>query len=100
MKGRVVFQIHLKPDREKDFLEAYEGIRHIVAQGVKGHIMDQVCKSIDDPQSWLITSEWDDIEAFLAWERDPAHTDLVKPMRACWDEAKSHKYVVQVETGR
>jgi heme-degrading monooxygenase HmoA len=100
MKGRIVFQLKLKPGREGDFLEAYEAIRHEVAQGVEGHIVDQVCQSIDDPQSWLITSEWQNIDAFLDWERTQEHRDLVKPMRDCWDEAKSHKYVVKLETGR
>jgi heme-degrading monooxygenase HmoA len=98
MKGRIVFHIHLKPGREQDFLKAYEAIRHLVARGVKGHLQDQVCQSIDDPLSWLITSEWEDINHFLEWEKQQDHRDLVKPMRDCWDEAKSHKFVVRVET--
>jgi heme-degrading monooxygenase HmoA len=98
MKGRVVFHIHLKPGREDDFLQAYEATRHLVAQGVEGHIVDQVCQSIDDPQAWLITSEWESIDNFLAWEQMQEHRDLAKPMRDCWDEARSHKFVVRVET--
>ena len=65
MKGRIVFLIHLKPGRQEDFLKAYEAIRHRVAGGVKGHLVDQICQSIDDPLSWLITSEWEDIDLFL-----------------------------------
>jgi heme oxygenase (mycobilin-producing) len=99
MKGRVVFQVHLKPGREKDFLTAYEAVRHLVARGVKGHLVDQICQAIDDPLSWLITSEWESIEDFLEWERQPEHRELVKPMRDCWDQAKSLKYVVRLETG-
>jgi heme oxygenase (mycobilin-producing) len=98
MKGRVVFHIRLKPGREADFLKAYEAIRHIVAQGVKGHLVDQICQSIDDPLDWLITSEWESIDSFLEWERLPEHRDLVKPMRDCWDDAKSHKFEVRYET--
>jgi len=98
-KGRVVFHLHLKEGREQDFLQAYEAIRNEVAQGVPGHLVDQVCQSVDDPRSWLITSEWDDLDQFLEWERTQEHRDLVKPMRDCWDEAKSHKFVVRVETG-
>lgn len=98
MKGRVVFEIHLKEGRENDFLQAYEAIRHLVAQGVRGHIVDQVCRADDDPRKWLITSEWESIDAFLEWERTPGHRDLVKPMRECWDEAKSTKYTVLLET--
>ena len=89
----------LKDGAEQQFLQAYEAIRHVVAEGVPGHVVDQVCQSIDDPQAWLITSEWEDIDAFLEWERTEEHRDLVKPMRECWDEARSHKYVVRVETG-
>jgi heme-degrading monooxygenase HmoA len=100
MKGRVVFQLHLKPGREQDFLQAYEAIRNEVAQGVEGHIVDQVCRSIEDPQNWLITSEWENLDAFLEWEQTEEHRDLVKPMRDCWDDAKSFKYVVELETGR
>jgi heme-degrading monooxygenase HmoA len=100
MKGRIVFQLHLKPGREQDFLDAYDAIRHEVAQGVPGHIVDQVCQLLDDPQGWLITSEWEDIDSFIEWERTEEHRELVKPMRDCWDEARSYKYVVKVETGR
>jgi heme-degrading monooxygenase HmoA len=99
MKGRIVFHILLKPGREEDFLKAYEAIRHLVAKGVKGHLVDQVCQSIDDPLNWLITSEWEDVNHFLEWEKLQEHHDLVKPMRDCWDEAKSHKFVVRGETG-
>jgi heme-degrading monooxygenase HmoA len=100
VKGRVVFQLRLKPGRIDDFLEAYGAIRYEVAHGVKGHILDQVCQSPDDPLNWLITSEWESIDDFLEWERTEEHRDLVRPMRECWDEARSMKYVVREETSR
>ena len=99
MKGRVVFLLHLKPGRQDDFLQAYEAIRLDVANGVKGHIVDQVCQSQDDPNNWLITSEWESLDEFLDWERTSEHQDMVKPMRDCWDEARSLMYVVREETG-
>ena len=98
MKGRVVFQIHLKPGREQDFLKAYEAIRHLVAAGVKGHIVDQVCQSTDDPQNWLITSEWESSEPFLAWVDSPAHRETVAPMSACLGSSSSLRYVIVRET--
>ena len=100
MKGRIVFLIHLKPGREADFLGAYEAIRHQVAMGVPGHIADQICQSPEDPLSWLITSEWEDLEDFQQWERSEGHREMVKPMRDCWDQAKSHKFVIRLETRR
>jgi heme-degrading monooxygenase HmoA len=99
MKGRVVFLIRTKPGMQDAFLQAYEGIRHLVAQGVKGHLVDQVCQSPTDPDSWAITSEWESLDDFLAWEATQEHRDLVKPMRECMAEAKSLKFVVREETG-
>ena len=98
MKGRVVFLIRIKPGTQEQFLAAYEAIRHEVAEGVRGHIVDQVCQDPDDPDSWLITSEWEDLEGFLEWERTEEHRELAKPLRDCFAEARSHKFVVREET--
>ena len=68
MKGRVVFLIKVKPGMRDQLLEAYEGVRHLVAEGVPGHIVDQVCQDPQDPDSWLITREWEDLDNFLEWE--------------------------------
>jgi heme-degrading monooxygenase HmoA len=97
-KGRVVFLIKLKPGMSQQFLEAYEGIRHEVAEGVDGHIVDQVCQSPEDEDSWLITSEWDSIDNFLAWEATEEHREQAKPLRDCFAEARSFKFVVREET--
>jgi heme-degrading monooxygenase HmoA len=99
VKGRVVFLLKIKPGMQEDFLKAYEGIRHLVAQGVEGHLVDQVCRSADDDEQWLITSEWESLEHFLAWERTQEHRDLVKPMRDTFAEARSLKFEVVEETG-
>jgi heme-degrading monooxygenase HmoA len=98
-KGRVVFMLKLTPGSSEQFLEAYEGIRRLVAEGVPGHLVDQVCQDPTDEDGWLITSEWETLEHFLAWERTEEHRDLVKPMRDCFAEARSLKYEVVKETG-
>ena len=98
--GRVVFIIRLKDGvTDQQFLDAYEYVRYEVAQGVKGHIVDQVCQSREDPQEWLITSEWETVDDFHAWEATEEHRDQAKPMRECMDQARSYKYVVRAETG-
>ena len=97
-KGRVVFMIRLKPGSQDQFLEAYESIRYEVARGVKGHLVDQVCQSPDDSDGWLITSEWESLDDFLAWEEEPSHRELARPLRECMAEARSLKYVVRKET--
>jgi heme-degrading monooxygenase HmoA len=97
-RGRVVFVLRLKPGTSEKFLEAYEAIRDDVARGVPGHIVDQVCQSPEDEDAWLITSEWESLDDFLAWERTEEHRELAKPLRECFAEAKSLKYVVREET--
>jgi len=97
-KARVVFLLKLKPGTSDEFLAAYEHVRHEVAEGVPGHLVDQVAQMPDDPDSWVITSEWESLEQFLDWERTEEHRDLVKPMRDCFAEARSLKYEVRRET--
>ena len=98
MKGRVVFLLRLKPGMQDQFLQAYEAVRHEVASGVKGHLMDQVCADPNNPQQWLITSEWESLDDFLAWEATEEHREQAKPMRECWEEAQSFKFEVREET--
>lgn len=97
-KGRVVFVITVKPGMEDRFVEAYEAIRYEVARGVKGHLVDQVCQAPDDSTSWLITSEWESLDDFLAWEATEEHRELARPLRECMAEARSYKYLVREET--
>lgn len=97
-KGRVVFLLRIKPGMQQQFLEAYEGVRHLVAEGVDGHLVDQVCQDPNDDESWLITSEWESLGDFLDWEATEEHRELVKPMRDCFADAKSLKFEVREET--
>jgi heme-degrading monooxygenase HmoA len=99
-RARVVFLIRVPTDRTADFLAAYELVRFQVADGVPGHVLDQVCQSATDPEQWLITSEWDSIESFEAWEASPDHRTLVRPMRECMTEAKSMRFVIRKQTSR
>ena len=97
-RARIVFLVRVKPGMREDFLRAYEQIRYDVASGVDGHLVDQLCERPDDPDAWLITSEWETLEHFLAWERSPGHQDLMAPMRACIAERESLRFRVVAET--
>jgi heme-degrading monooxygenase HmoA len=97
-KGRVVFLITLVPGSAGAFLTAYGRIRDGVA-GVRGHIVDQVCRLRDgDDETWLITSEWQSLECFLEWERSDGHRELAAPLRECIASARSLKFDVVEET--
>jgi heme-degrading monooxygenase HmoA len=99
-RARVVFLIRVPSGRTADFLAAYEKIRYEVAEGVPGHIVDQVCRSATDSEQWLITSEWDSLESFVAWERSEGHRALVGPLRECMTEARSLRFVIRAQTSR
>lgn len=99
-RARVVFLIRVPAERTEEFLRAYEQIRYEVAEGVPGHLVDQVCQCSTDPEQWLITSEWESLAAFEAWEQSPDHRLLVRPMRACITEARSIRFLIRHETSR
>jgi heme oxygenase (mycobilin-producing) len=99
-KARIVFLIRIPAERSEEFLAAYEQVRYEVANGVPGHLLDQVCRSSTDPEQWLITSEWQRLADFEAWEASPEHRTLIRPMRECMTEAKSLRFTVQAETSR
>jgi heme oxygenase (mycobilin-producing) len=99
-RARIVFLITIPQERTVEFLQAYEHIRYAVAEGVPGHIVDQVCRSSTNPEQWLITSEWESLDYFTAWEAGDDHRNLVRPMRACMSEARSMRFLIEAETGR
>ncbi|WAL75982.1 antibiotic biosynthesis monooxygenase [Kitasatospora sp. YST-16] len=94
---RVVLMLDVHDGAQDRFLEAYELLRYQVS-AVPGHVSDQLCQSIDDPSRWLITSEWESAEPFLAWVDSPAHREMVKPMHGCVSDTRSLRYSVLRET--
>lgn len=99
-RARIVFLVRVPAEDTERFLTAYERIRYEVAEGVPGHLLDQVCQSPADPEQWLITSEWESLDHFVAWEQSPGHRDLAGPMRACMTEARSVKFEIRAETSK
>jgi heme-degrading monooxygenase HmoA len=94
---RVLFVMDVLDDHQDRFLEAYEQIRHQVA-AVPGHISDQLCQSLGNSSQWLITSEWESSEPFLAWVDSAAHREMMAPMSACLGARNSQRFIVMRET--
>lgn len=95
--ARILFTVRVTEDRREDFLAAYEKVRHSVAS-TPGHISDQICRSPEDPERWLIVSEWTSLPDFLAWERSDEHREVVRPMRECYSEPEFRSFTVVAET--
>ncbi len=94
---RVLFMLRLSPGAGDAFLREYEAVRWQVAQ-VPGHLSDQVCRSADDADEWLITSEWRSAEDFLAWESTAGHREAAMPMMSHVRARRSLRYTVLRET--
>ncbi|CAL9352101.1 hypothetical protein SUDANB58_00485 [Streptomyces sp. enrichment culture] len=79
---RVVRLLRVREGREDAFVKAYRGVRERAVR-FPGHLGEQLCRSVDEPGRWLLTSEWRSPEVLRRWRADPGHTALVEPMNAC-----------------
>jgi heme-degrading monooxygenase HmoA len=70
-------------DDRPAFEEAFAGVSRTV-RGTPGHITDELLRSEDDPGAYILLSEWESREAFLAWEDAPVHREATTPMRPFW----------------
>ena len=71
-----------------------------MAAGLDGHVVHQLCQRVDEPDIWLILSQWETLEASQEWESSQEHRELTMPLRECWDEAQRTSYAVRLETKR
>jgi heme-degrading monooxygenase HmoA len=93
--ARFVLEFQVTSGREEDVRHAYAALRERLERGVPGLLGHQLCQNADDPLRFIITSEWEDLEASTSWDRSAEHNELVAPLRACFERAGSTKYVVQ-----
>ncbi|MFY1678904.1 antibiotic biosynthesis monooxygenase family protein [Streptomyces sp. WMMC905] len=82
---RVVRLLRVRAGREADFLRSYREVRES-AERVPGHLGEELCRCLDDPERWLLTSEWAGAEAVGRWREGAAHRVLVESMNACLHE--------------
>ena len=95
---RFVVTIRLKPGSEDDFVAAYQAMHERVTQGLPGHVAHQLCRSLDDPQDWIITSEFESHEAWQAWDESDEHRAIIGPFRQFFERGGSSAYEVRVES--
>jgi heme-degrading monooxygenase HmoA len=93
--ARFILEITVADGREDDLVRAYGALRERLEQGVPGLRGHQLAQNVDDPSRWIITSEWDDIEDSVRWDRSEEHNRLVGPIRACFERAASTKFVIR-----
>jgi heme oxygenase (mycobilin-producing) len=92
MPARMMVFATIKPGEEKAFEEAFKEVTSKV-KGTPGHISDELLRDVsedrqdaspDEPSRYILLSEWESTEAFLAWEHAPIHMQTTTPMRPYW----------------
>jgi heme-degrading monooxygenase HmoA len=83
MTVRVIVSSAVQPGQEGAFEAAYREVAGKVA-GTPGHLRDELLRAASSPANYLLLSEWESEEQFLAWEEAPVHRELTAPMRPYW----------------
>ena len=83
MPARVMVFARIGPGDRPAFEKAFASVSAAV-RGTPGHLRDELLRSEDDPGAYVLLSEWESREAFLAWEDAPVHREATTPMRPYW----------------
>jgi heme-degrading monooxygenase HmoA len=86
MSVRLVVDVRIKQGTADELQSAYAAL---VARAARepGLISHQLCQSLDEPDRWLVISEWQSLEESTAWDSSDDHRQLLAPMRACFAQA-------------
>jgi heme oxygenase (mycobilin-producing) len=89
MAARVMVFAKINRGDEEAFEAAYAQVTANV-KGTPGHIADELLRRNeppdpgDEPCTYVLLSEWESKDAFLAWENAPVHTEKRNPMTPYW----------------
>jgi heme oxygenase (mycobilin-producing) len=89
MAARVMVFAKINQGDEDAFEAAYAEVTSKV-KGTEGHIADELLRKAEpedpegEPRTYILLSEWESAEAFLAWEDAPIHMNTTTPMRPYW----------------
>ena len=79
MTVRVLIEREVEPGREA-------GLRHLMTQArskalkAKGYISGETLRAVDNPNKFLVLSNWNSVEDWKAWESDPERAKLQMEM--------------------
>ena len=95
---RATLSMKVKPGKGADFERAWEAIAEKVRRA-PGNLRQALLRNPDDPESFVLTSDWQSRELFHAFERSPQQDDLTAPLRELRESASMaiHQLVKHVE---
>src|SRR3954452_8851327 len=77
---RATLEMHVKDGRGDEFEEAWRRIAAEVRQA-PGNLRQALLRDPNDPNSFVVTSDWESRDAFTQFERSPEQDDLTAPLR-------------------
>ena len=92
--------MNVKAGRGDEFERAWRAIADEVRKA-PGNVRQALTRDPDDPDNFVVTSDWDSPEAFHAFETSPEQDDLTAPLRELRDSARMtvHELVTHIEGG-
>lgn len=97
---RASLYMKVKAGRGEEFERTWRAIADEVRKA-PGNVRQALTRDPDDPDSFVVTSDWDNREAFHAFETSPEQDDLTAPLRDLRDSARMtvHELVTHIERG-
>jgi heme-degrading monooxygenase HmoA len=97
---RATLQMKVKDGRGQEFEQVWREIAEEVRKA-PGNIRQALTRDPEDPDSFVITSDWSTRQAFGEFERSPEQDDLTAPLRELRASANMavHELVVHIEGG-
>lgn len=95
---RATLYMKVKDGRGDDFEREWRAIAE-EARKVPGNLRQALTRDPEDRDSFVVTSDWSDREAFSKFERSPEQDELTAPLRNLRASARMtvHELVVHVE---
>src|SRR5437764_11687280 len=97
---RATLNMKVKEGRGSDFEREWRAIAEEVRK-VPGNLRQSLARDPDDPDSFVVTSDWSSRETFGQFERSPEQDDLTAPIRELRATARMtvHEVVYDIEGG-
>ncbi|MGW3248650.1 antibiotic biosynthesis monooxygenase family protein [Streptomyces sp. NPDC001070] len=92
-KTRVVLRIRLQEGSGDEYAAAYDLVHRDITTA-DGFISSQLCRSVADPDSFIVTSEWRSLEQYLAFVQSKDFKARRAGMRDRVLEHESAQYTV------
>jgi heme-degrading monooxygenase HmoA len=97
---RATLYMTVKEGRGPDFELAWRAIAEQV-KAVPGNVRQTLARDPEDPDSFVVTSDWSSREVFGEFERSPEQDELTAPLRELRSSARMtvHDIVIDIEGG-